>query len=272
MMAVMSAMKVERFRQLHQPSRPLVIPNPWDVGSARALESLGFQALATTSSGFAATLGRLDGSVTKGEALAHAAQLVDAVDVPVSADLENGFADDPEGVALTVHAAVEAGLAGCSIEDFGGDGIYDLELAVERVAAAVEAAAGRIVLTARAENFFHDRRDLADTITRLQRFQEVGADVLYAPGLTDAENIATLIREVDRPVNVLLMRDGPTIPELADLGASRISVGGALAYVAFGALAQAARELQGDAAYSFWDRAADGRDLVNAAFGMGDRA
>jgi 2-methylisocitrate lyase-like PEP mutase family enzyme len=268
-MALMGAALVERFRSLHKPGQPLVIPNPWDVGSAKALASLGFQALATTSSGFAATLGRLDGSVTKEEALAHAAQLVAAVDVPVSADLENCYADEPEGVAATVHAAIDAGLAGCSIEDFSGHAIYDLELAVERVTAAVEAAAGRIILTARAENYFHDRPDLADTITRLQRFQEVGADVLYAPGLTNHEDIASVIRSVDRPVNVLLMRHGPTIPELTALGAGRISIGGTLAYVAMGALAQAARELQGEARYTFWQRAAEGRDIVQMAFGDG---
>src|SRR3954468_18887306 len=173
------------FLELHQPGTPLVMPNPWDAGSAKLLESLGFQALATTSSGFAATLGRLDGSVTREEAIAHSAQIVATVGVPVSADLENGFADEPEGVAQTVRLAVDAGLAGCSIEDPPGrdaDPIYDAGLAAERIAAATEAADGQIVITARSENYLHGRPDLDDTIARLQSFQEAGADVLYAPG------------------------------------------------------------------------------------------
>jgi len=211
----------------------------------------------------AATLARLDGSVTRDEALAHAAHLVAAVDVPVTADLENGFADEPAAVAVTVTPAAELGLAGCSIEDNGSDGIYDPELAADRVAAAVEAAAGRLILTARADNFLHDRNDLADTITRLQRFQDAGADVPYAPGLTRREDIAAVIHSVDRPVNVLLLPDGPTVTELATLGVSRVSIGGTFTYAAFGALeAQAARELHGPGPYTFWDRAAQGRDLI----------
>ncbi len=178
----------ERFLALHRPGAPLLIPNPWDVGSAKLLASLGFEALATTSSGYAATLGRLDGAVTRDEALAHAAELVAATPLPVSADLENGFGDSPDAVAETVRLAREAGLAGCSIEDFSGDDdapIYDRDRAAERVAAAVEAAhAGpvRLVLTARAENHIHGIDDLADTIARLQAYQAAGADVLYAPG------------------------------------------------------------------------------------------
>src|SRR5215218_2232241 len=179
----------DRFLALHKAARPLLMPNPWDRGSAKLLESLGFEALATTSSGFAATLGRLDGGVTRDEAIAHGAGIVEAVDVPVSADLENCFADEPAGVADTVERAVETGLGGCSVEDFtrrGDDPIYDIALAAERVAAAVEAAhrGGRhFVLTARAENYLHGRPDLADTIARLQAYQEAGADVVYAPGL-----------------------------------------------------------------------------------------
>src|SRR5918999_118363 len=171
----------QNFLSLHRPGRPLLMPNPWDAGSAKLLASLGFEALATTSSGFAATLGRLDGRVTRDEAIAHAADVVDAVDVPVSADLENGFADDPADVAETVRGAIEAGLAGCSIEDFSGpetDTIYDAGLAAERVAAAAEAAhagPGELVLTARSENYVHGRFDLADTIERLHSFQEAGA-------------------------------------------------------------------------------------------------
>jgi 2-methylisocitrate lyase-like PEP mutase family enzyme len=219
------------------------------------LQALGFHALATTSSGFAAALGRLDGKVTRDETLAHVALLVEAVTVPITADLENGFADDPEGVAATVTEAAGTGLAGCSIEDFDGEGIYDIELAADRIAAAAQAASGRLVLTARAENFLHDRPDLDDTIRRLQRFQEAGADVLYAPGLSSREDIAAVIEAVDRPVNVLLRRDGPTIPELAALGA-------------FGALARAAQDLHGPGPYTFWDDAVAGRELVREAAGL----
>src|SRR6185437_7867590 len=218
------------------------LPNPWDQGSARVLASLGFQALATTSSGYAATLGRLDGSVSRDEALAHAAAVVAATELPVSADLENCFADDPAGVARTVALAVEAGLAGCSIEDATGrddDPVYDIGAAAERVAAAAEAAhAGpaRLVLTGRAENFLHGRADLADTIARLQAYQEAGADVLYAPGLKSLADIRQVVTSVDRPVNVLAVGGAPSVGELAEAGVSRVSVGGAFAYAALGAL------------------------------------
>jgi 2-methylisocitrate lyase-like PEP mutase family enzyme len=177
-----------RFLALHRPGQPLLLPNPWDIGSARVLASLGFAALATTSSGFAATLGLLDGSVTRDQAIVHAGIIVASTPLPVSADLENGFADDTEGVAATVTAAIGAGLAGCSIEDFSGragEPIYDISLATERIAAAAQAAHSgpqRLVLTGRAENYLHGREDLADTITRLQCYAEAGADVLYAPG------------------------------------------------------------------------------------------
>src|SRR5215208_6354097 len=183
------------FLGLHHESTPLLLPNPWDVGSAKLLASLGFRALATTSSGFAATLGRVDGSVTREEALAHGAAIAAATALPVSADLENLFADDPEGVAQTVRLAIDAGLAGCSIEDYSGrddDPIYDSAAAAERVAAAAEAAHSGprpFVLTARSENFLHGRRDLDDTIARLQAYQEAGADVLYAPGLRSIGDI-----------------------------------------------------------------------------------
>ena len=204
-----------RFAALHVPGRPLVMPNPWDAGSARLLASLGFQALATTSSGYAGTLGRLDYSVSRDEALTHAAAIVAAVEVPVSADLENCFSDDPDGVAETVSGAVEAGLAGCSVEDFTGrrdDPIYPLDLAVKRVAAAAEAAhrGPGLVLTARAENHLHGRADLADTIARLRAYRDAGADVLYAPGLADISDISAVVEAVDRPVNVLLRPGGPS--------------------------------------------------------------
>jgi 2-methylisocitrate lyase-like PEP mutase family enzyme len=264
--------KAERFLALHRPGDPLLLPNPWDQGSAKLLASLGFEALATTSSGFAATLGRLDGSVTRDEALAHAASIVAATGLPVSADLENCFADDLAGVARTATLAAETGLAGFSIEDFTGDEdapVYDTGLAAERVAAAAEAAhAGpvRLVLTGRAENYLHGRPDLADTITRLQAYQEAGADVLYAPGLASLADIRRVVAEVDRPVNVLAFADVPPVGELAEAGVSRVSVGGAFAYAALSALADAASELRGKGTYGYLAASAAGRQAVGRAF------
>jgi 2-methylisocitrate lyase-like PEP mutase family enzyme len=258
---------MNEFLALHVPGSPLIMPNPWDIGTARVLVELGFAALATTSSGHAATLGKPDGQVGRAAALAHAAELAAAVPVPVSADLENGFADDPAGVAATVEAAADTPLQGGSIEDRGPDGIYPTELAVERVAAAVKSAAGRLVLTARAEGFLFPDPDLADVVNRLQRFAEVGADVVFAPGLKQPADIATVVAEVDRPVSVLLRPGGPTVAELADLGVARISVGGAFAFAGLGALATAARELQGGGPYSFWDDVSAGAKLARRAFG-----
>src|SRR6476661_2280671 len=246
MCMISQADKAQRFLELHRPGEPLLMPNPWDLGSAKLLASLGFAALATTSSGFAATLGRNDGSVTRDEAMIHAAVIVAATDLPVSADLENAYADDPAGAAETMGLAIEVGLAGASIEDFADEpGIYDIGSATERVAAAAEAAhagPGRLVLTARAENYLHGRRDLADTIARLQAYQEAGADVLYAPGLRRAEDISRVVREVNRPVNVLALPGGPVVSELAAAGVRRVSVGGGLAFAALGSVAAAARE------------------------------
>jgi len=267
--------KAERFLQLHHGPGPLLIPNPWDAGSARLLEWLGFAALATTSSGFAATLGKLDGSVTREEALEHAAVISAAVTVPVSADLEKGFSDSPEGVAETVRLATATGLAGCSIEDAtGNDGepVYDRALAVDRVAAAAEAARsgpGRLVLTARAENYLYGRPDLADTIARLQAYAGAGADVLYAPGLTSLADVREVVRSVDRPVNVLALANGPTVAELAEAGVSRVSVGGAFAYAALSALVDAATELRDQGTYGYLARTSQGRAAVQAAFSPG---
>jgi 2-methylisocitrate lyase-like PEP mutase family enzyme len=264
--------KAERFLALHTAATPLLLPNPWDAGSAKLLTSLGFEALATTSSGFAATLGRLDGSVSRDEALGHAATIVGATDLPVSADFENGFADEPAGVAQTVELAVGSGLAGCSIEDFTGGSdapFYDAALARDRVAAAAEAAHRgpvHLVLTARAENFVRGRRDLADTIARLQAFQEAGADVLFAPGVTRPEDIRDLVASVDRPVNVLALPGTPSVAELATLGVSRISVGGAFAFAALGAAAEAARELRDEGTYGYWKQARSGSDAARSAF------
>jgi 2-methylisocitrate lyase-like PEP mutase family enzyme len=249
-----------------------MVPNPWDIGSARVLQWIGFSALATTSSGLATTLGRIDGAVGKDETLAHAAAIVTATELPVTADLVNGFTADPAGVAQTVTDATAAGLAGCSIEDFTGapdDPIYERQHAVDRIVAAAEAAhAGpaRLVLTARAENHLHGRPDLGDTIARLQAFQEAGADVLFAPGVSAASDIAQIVRSVDRPVNVLLAPNGPTVRELAELGVRRVSVGGTLAYTALNALAEAARELHDQGTLHVFDNAAAGRTAARAAF------
>jgi 2-methylisocitrate lyase-like PEP mutase family enzyme len=267
------AEKAARFLALHRGPAPLLLPNPWDRGSARLLASLGFHALATTSGGFAATLGRLDGSVGRDEALAHAAAIVEATDLPVSADLEGGFATDPADVAETVRLALEAGLAGCSIEDFTGDRdrpIHDLALATERIAAAAEVAHGgpvHLVLTGRAENHLHPRPELADTITRLQAYQDAGADVLYAPGLVRIEDIRQVVASVHRPVNVLVRPDGPTVAELAEAGVARVSVGAAFAFAALGALVEAARELRDEGTHGFWDHASVGAGLARSAFG-----
>ena len=249
------------------------MPNPWDVGSAKLLASLGFEALATTSRGFAATLGRLDGHVSRDEAIDHSAALASAVDVPVSADLENCFGHTPDDVAETVRLAAATDLAGCSVEDYSGrhgDTIYDPGLAAERVAAAAEAAhggPGRLVLTARAENHVHDRDDLPDTIARLQSFQEAGADVLFAPGVRELADIRELVGSVDLPVNVLVLPGMPSVSELAEAGVSRISVGGGFAFAAFGAAAAAGRELLEQGTYDFWNTAAQGAKASREAFG-----
>lgn len=266
---------VAAFRDLHVPGRPLLLPNPWDIGSARVLATLGYRALATTSSGFAAALGRLDGTVTREQALRHAADIVTATQLPVSADMENGFADEPASVAGLVHDAIGVGLAGCSIEDATGrsdDPIYAPRLAAERVAAAAEAAHGgphQLVLTARAENHLHGRDDLSDTIARLQSFQQAGADVLYAPGLTRADDIKAVVSSVDRPINVLAMPGGPRVAGLADLGVSRVSVGGSFAFAALDALVTAARELLDEGTYEYGKPAARGRRFARTAFDDG---
>jgi 2-methylisocitrate lyase-like PEP mutase family enzyme len=263
--------KAERFLALHSGPTPLLLPNPWDAGSAKLLASLGFEALATTSNGFAATLGRTDGSVTRDEALDHAATIVGAVDVPVSADLENGFGHTPDEVADTVARAAGAGLAGCSIEDFTtdpADPIYELGAATARIEAAADAARanGPFVLTARAENHLHGRPDLADTIVRLRAYQAAGADVLYAPGVTGVDDLRRLLAAVDRPVNVLALPAAPSVPELAALGVARVSVGGAFAFTALGAVVAAARELREQGTYGFWSLAGPGSAASTRAF------
>ena len=253
--------KAARFQALHAGPGAFVIPNPWDAGSARILEALGFEALATTSAGIAFSLGRRDGegAVSREAALAVTRQIVDATDLPVSADLENGYGDSPEVAAETIRLAAEVGLVGGSIEDSTGDPshpIYGLDQAIERVAAAVEAARSLtfpFTLTARAENFLHGRPDLEDTIRRLQAFAAAGADVLYAPGLRDIETIRAVCGAVSRPVNVVMGLVGGSfsVEELAAAGVRRISVGGSLSRAALGAFIRAAREIKEQGTFTY---------------------
>ncbi len=254
-MAIDQAEKARRFRALHQRPGAFVIPNPWDAGSARLLEQLGFEALATTSAGFAFSLGKADGATSREELLVHLRSLCAATDLPVSADLEKCFGDDPGTVAETIRLAAGAGIVGGSVEDFSGDPrrpIFDLAQAVERVAAA--AAASRalpfpFMLTARAENFLHGRSDLDDTVKRLQAFEKAGADVLYAPGLPSLEAVRTVCAAVSKPVNVLT--GGRSVEELAAAGVKRISLGGGLSRAALGAFLRAAREIKEHGTFGF---------------------
>lgn len=260
--------KTDAFAALHKGPGAFVIANPWDIGSTRILTGMGFKALATTSAGYAFSKGRLDGVIGRDEMLAHVAEIVAATDLPVSADLENGYGDSPEAAAETIRLAAATGLAGGSIEDYtpdGGGTIYDISLATERVAAAVEAARSSeipFLLTARAENFIRGNRDLDDTIERLQAYEAAGADVLYAPGLPGLDAIRTVCRAVGKPVNVVMGQPGGTITtaQLADAGVRRISLGGALARAALGALMAAAREIQAGS-YTFLDKAASFADI-----------
>jgi 2-methylisocitrate lyase-like PEP mutase family enzyme len=253
------AARVAAFRALHAGPGAFVMPNPWDAGSARILAALGFKALATTSAGMAFTQGLLDGEAGRPAILANAAAIVAAVPLPVNADLENGFGDAPEDAAETIRLAVAAGLAGGSIEDASGDAarpIYDFAHAVERVAAAAEAARAAVpgfVLTARAENFLHGRADLDDTIRRLQAFEKAGAAVLYAPGLPDLAAIGGVCAAVSAPVNVLANAriPGLSVAALAAAGARRISLGGTLSRAALGSLVRAGRELLGPGTFGF---------------------
>jgi 2-methylisocitrate lyase-like PEP mutase family enzyme len=266
--------KAEALRALHHRGRAFVIPNPWDRGSARLLAGLGFEALATTSVGLSFSRGERLGLVGREATLAHCREIVESTGLPVSADLENGFGDRPEDAAETIRGALAAGLAGGSIEDASGraeDPIYDLSLAAEKVRAAAEVVRGQPVpfqLVARAENFLFGRLDLPDTIRRLQAFQEAGADVLYAPGLSSADEVRAVVSSVDRPVNVVMGLVGSTLTlaDLDALGVARVSVGSALARRAYGALLDAAREMLAQGTFAFAEDAAPLREL-DAAFG-----
>jgi len=261
--------KARAFRALHERPGAFIIPNPYDAGTARLLAHLGFEALATTSAGASFSAGLPDYGVTRDDMLKHVASIAKAVDLPVSGDLENGFGDAPEDAAQTILLAAAAGLVGGSIEDSTNrpnDPIYEIDAAAERVQAAAEAAHALsypFTLTARAENYLHGRNDLADTIHRLQAYQQAGADVLYAPGLTRKEDIEAVVRSVDRPVNVLAgLGDHPLdFATLSALGVKRISVGGALSRAALGAFLRAAHEMRDNGAFTFTKDAAPGRDL-----------
>ena len=255
------------FLDLHRAGDPLLCPNPWDVGSARVLASLGFSALATTSSGFAATLGLLDGQPAPDVSLAAAGAIARAVTIPVTADLENGYAPEPAGVSAIVRQAVDAGLAGCSIEDWEGERCYPIDVAASRIEAAASAAGTDIVLTARADNHVHGVTDLDDTIARLQAFETAGAHVLYAPGLDSIGDIERVVQAVTRPVNVLMRPGGPTVAELAGAGVARITVGGAFAFAALGALAEAAIELRDQGTTDYARLSKLGQRVALDAFG-----
>jgi 2-methylisocitrate lyase-like PEP mutase family enzyme len=256
------------FSELHQRDRAFIIPNPWDAGSARLLAHLGFEALATTSAGYAFSAGRCDNTIERDEMMAHVAAIAAATALPVSADLENGFGDSPDAVAETIRLAAAAGLVGCSIEDMSREdrSIYEHEHAVDRIRAAVEASRALpfpFMLTARAENYLVGRPDLPDTISRLRAFQDAGADVLYAPGLTTKDEIAAVVKSVDRPVNVVMGLRGMSLnqEELSAIGVKRISTGSSLARAALGAFLRAARELKEHGTFTFAEQAVSYREI-----------
>ena len=261
--------KARAFRALHERQGAFIIPNPFDAGTARLLAHLGFEALATTSAGYAFSAGKPDHGISRGDMLEHVATIASAVDLPVSGDLENGYGDSPQDAAQTILLAAAAGLVGGSIEDSTNrpnDPIYEIGTAAERVLAAAEAAHALsfpFTLTARAENYLHGRADLADTIKRLQAFQEAGADVLYAPGLTRKEDIESVVHSVDRPVNVLagLGVSPLDLAALSAIGVKRVSIGGALSRAALGAFLRAAHEMHDQGTFTFTNDAASGRDL-----------
>lgn len=264
--------KGRKFQEMHTRPGCFVIPNPFDVGTAKLLAHLGYEALATTSAGYAFTIGKSDMAVGRELMIAHVREIVNATDLPVSADLENGFGDAPKYVAQTIRLGAEAGLAGGSIEDATGrkdDPIYEFGAAVERVRAAVDAAhslAFPFTLTARCENFLHGRPDLKDTIKRLQAFQEAEADVLYAPGLRTKDDIAAVVKSVDRPVNVIMGMAGValTVAELTALGVKRISVGSALSRAALGGFMRAAKEMKEKGTFGFANEAVPFAEINNA--------
>jgi len=263
------AEKGRAFRALHARDRAFIIPNPWDIGSARLLAHAGFEALATTSAGYAFSVGQTDSTIGRDEMIAHVASIASATDLPINADLENGYGDSPEEAAETIRLAARAGAASGSIEDATGKSdhpIYEHAHAADRIRAAAEAVRAlpfSFTLTARAENYLHGRPDLKDTIKRLQAYQEAGADVLYAPGLTSKEDIAAVVSSVDRPINVLAgLPDAPlTLADLSALGVKRVSIGSLLSRAAYGAAIRAANEMRESGTFTFADQAISFRDL-----------
>jgi 2-methylisocitrate lyase-like PEP mutase family enzyme len=263
------AEKGQAFRALHARDHAFIIPNPWDVGTARLLARLGFEALATTSAGYAFSVGQRDNTINRDQMMAHASAIASATDLPVSADLENGYGDAPEIVAETIRLAAATGLAGGSIEDMSpqpGHPIYEHKHAAERVRAAAEVVRAlpfSFTLTARAENYLVGKPDLGDTIKRLQAYQEAGADVLYAPGLTSKDDIAAVVKSVDRPVNVIMGLQGVqlNLAELSAIGVKRVSVGSALTRAALGAFLRAAREMREHGTFAFAEEAVSYRDI-----------
>jgi 2-methylisocitrate lyase-like PEP mutase family enzyme len=261
--------KARAFRALHDREGAFIIPNPWDLGTARLLAHLSFEALATTSMGYAFSVGQRDTTIGRDEMMEHISAIAAATSLPVSADLENGYGDAPETVAETIRLAAAAGVVGCSIEDATArpdDPIYTREHAAERIRAAAEAARALpfpFTLTGRAENYLHGRPDLTDTIARLQAYQDAGADVLYAPGLSSKEDIAAVVRSVDRPVNVVMGLQGVqlSLAELSAIGVKRISVGSALCRAALGAFLRAAREMRDHGTFTFAKDAASSREI-----------
>lgn len=264
------AEKGKIFRALHERDGAFIIPNPWDAGTARLLAHLGFEALATTSMGYAFSIGRCDGTLNRDETLANAAALAQATELPVSADLEKGFGDAPEDAAETIRLAATAGVVGGSIEDATGrpdNPIYEIKHAAERVRAAAEAARSlpfTFTLTARAENYLHGRPDLKDTIQRLQAYQEAGADVLYAPALVTKDDIGAFVRSVDRPVNVLMGLRGVqlSLADLSAMGVKRISVGSSLCRAALGAFLRAGREMREHGTFTYANEAASPTEIT----------
>jgi 2-methylisocitrate lyase-like PEP mutase family enzyme len=264
------AEKGRAFRALHERAEAFIIPNPWDLGSARLLEGLRFEALATTSAGYAFSRGQRDRMVGRDAMIAHVAEIASTVNLPISVDLENGFGDDPQIVAETIRLAAAAGAVGGSIEDSTGRAdqpLYERAHAVDRIRAAVAAARAlpfRFTLTARAENFLFARPDVEDAIQRLQAYQEAGADVLYAPGLPSADAISSLVRSVDRPVNVVMGLKGPllTLASLSALGVKRVSVGSALSRCALGALFRAVHEMRESGTFTWSTQAAKFADIT----------
>ncbi|GAA0711505.1 isocitrate lyase/phosphoenolpyruvate mutase family protein [Dokdonella soli] len=266
---VTQAEKGRAFRELHERAGAFIIPNPWDVGTARMLAHLGFEALATTSAGYAFSLGRRDNTIARDDMMAHVAAIASASDLPVSADLENGYGDAPQTVAKTIQLAAAAGVVGGSIEDASGHAnhpIYERAHAVERIRAAAEAARAlpfTFTLTARAENYLVGKPDLEDTIERLQAYQEAGADVLYAPGLTRKDDIAAVVRSVDRPVNVVMGLQGTQLDlaTLSAMGVKRVSVGSALSRAALGAFLRAALEMREHGTFTFANDVVSYKDI-----------